>query len=68
MTSTESNATPAQHQRTHYDLTGRVAVIPGGLGGLGQAVVQAFVEAGATVVAVGSAEHAETLATMRAAL
>lgn len=61
-------ATPAQHQRTHYDLTGRVAVVPGGLGGLGQAVVQAFVEAGATVVAVGSAEHTETLANLRARL
>ena len=38
-----------------YDLTGRVALIPGGLGGLGQAVTRAFLESGAEVVA---AEHA----------
>lgn len=68
MTTADPNASPTQHQRTRYDLTGRVAVIPGGLGGLGQAVIHAFVEAGAIVVAVSSAEHTETIANLRARL
>ena len=68
MSTTDSTATPARQQRTHYDLTGRVAVIPGGLGGLGQAVTQEFIEAGAVVVAVGSSEHAETITRLRARL
>lgn len=68
MSTADPNANPARQQRTHYDLSGRVAVIPGGLGGLGQAVIQAFVEAGATVVAVGSSEHTETIAKLRARL
>lgn len=40
--------------RNTYDLRGRVAVVTGGAGGLGQTVSLAFVEAGASVVV---AEH-----------
>jgi NAD(P)-dependent dehydrogenase (short-subunit alcohol dehydrogenase family) len=41
---------------TRYDLTGKVILIPGGLGGAGQAVTRAFLESGAEVVAVGHAD------------
>ncbi len=68
MATTDDRGIETAPRRTHYNLSGRVAVIPGGLGGLGQAVVQAFVEAGAIAVAVGSAEHAETIAALRARL
>jgi NAD(P)-dependent dehydrogenase (short-subunit alcohol dehydrogenase family) len=42
---------------TRYDLTGKVTLIPGGLGGAGQAVTRAFLESGAEVVAVGRADR-----------
>jgi NAD(P)-dependent dehydrogenase (short-subunit alcohol dehydrogenase family) len=51
-----------------YELTGRVALIPGGLGGVGQAVSRAFVEAGAVVVAAGTGERAQELAALRVQL
>ena len=41
---------------TRYDLTGKVTLIPGGLGGAGQAVTRAFLESGAEVVVVGHAD------------
>lgn len=43
----------------HYDLSGRVAVITGGAGGVGQAVSVAFAEAGARVVVVERAQQRE---------
>lgn len=67
MTTTDP-ATSAGHRRTQYDLSGRVAVIPGGLGGLGQSVVRAFAEAGAIAVAVGGGEHPGAVDTLRADL
>jgi NAD(P)-dependent dehydrogenase (short-subunit alcohol dehydrogenase family) len=51
-----------------YDLTGRVALITGASGGLGPAVVRAFVEAGATVEAVARTPQSEERAEMRAQL
>lgn len=48
----------------HYDLSGRVAVITGGAGGVGQAVTRAFAAAGAAAVVVEREEmraHAEAL-------
>ncbi len=51
-----------------YDLTGRVALITGASGGLGPAVVRAFVEAGATVEAVARTPQTEEYAEMRAQL
>jgi NAD(P)-dependent dehydrogenase (short-subunit alcohol dehydrogenase family) len=41
-------------QQIVYDFSGRVALITGATGGLGQSVVRAFTEAGAVVVGVGS--------------
>ena len=41
-----------------YHLTGRVVLIPGGLGPIGRAATLAFLDAGATVVAVGEGDHA----------
>ncbi|HEY7835096.1 MAG TPA: SDR family NAD(P)-dependent oxidoreductase [Ktedonobacterales bacterium] len=46
----------------HYDLRGRVAVITGGAGGVGQGVARAFAQSGAAVVIVEREElrtHAE---------
>lgn len=43
--------------QNRYDLSGRVAVITGGAGGVGQAVSGAFAAAGATVVIVERAEQ-----------
>jgi len=48
-----------------YDLAGRVALITGASGGLGPAVVQAFVEAGASVEAVARTPQTEEYAAMR---
>ncbi len=56
-----------QHGNT-YDLRGRVALIPGGLGGLGTTVTRAFVEAGAAVVVAGAHERPAELAALRAQL
>jgi NAD(P)-dependent dehydrogenase (short-subunit alcohol dehydrogenase family) len=52
----------ADHQQiaSGYDMSGRVALIPGGLGGAGQAVIRAFLEAGAEVVTVGHAPASES--------
>lgn len=49
-----------------YDLTGRVTLIPGGLGPLGEAVTAAFLGAGATVIAVGEGEHAAEVEALKA--
>lgn len=51
-----------------YNLGGRVVLLPGGMGGLGAAVTQAFVQAGASVVIVGSHERPEQLDALRAQL
>lgn len=58
----------APHSTVTYNLAGRVVLIPGGLGGLGSAVSQAFVEAGATVVVAGETEPSDELHTLQAAL
>jgi len=51
-----------------FDLSGKRAFIPGGYGGIGEAVAQALVEAGATVTVAGrSAAKAEALAKKLAA-
>jgi NAD(P)-dependent dehydrogenase (short-subunit alcohol dehydrogenase family) len=52
----------------HYDLRGRVALIPGGLGGIGQAVSRAFAAAGAAVMAAGASERPAELDALRAGL
>src|SRR5215469_2488453 len=41
-----------QQSTAHYDFTGRVALVPGGLGGVGRAVTLAFLSAGAQVAVV----------------
>lgn len=51
-----------------YDLSGRVALVTGATGGLGQAVVRAFIGAGATVVGIGSQAGADREAPIRAHL
>jgi len=51
-----------------YNLSGRVALIPGGLGGLGKAVTRAFIAAGASVVAVDNVARDPELAALRAEL
>jgi NAD(P)-dependent dehydrogenase (short-subunit alcohol dehydrogenase family) len=48
-----------------YDLAGRVTLVPGGLGGLGAVVAQAFALAGAAVVVAGSQERPEALSALR---
>jgi NAD(P)-dependent dehydrogenase (short-subunit alcohol dehydrogenase family) len=48
----------AQVGRGQYDLTGRVAVIAGAFGALGQAATQVFAAAGAQVVAIARADGA----------
>jgi NAD(P)-dependent dehydrogenase (short-subunit alcohol dehydrogenase family) len=47
---------PQSSSTIRYDLTGKVILIPGGLGGAGQAVTRAFLESGADVVAAGHAD------------
>lgn len=39
-----------------FDLTGKKALVPGGYGGIGEAIAQAFCEAGASVVVAGRSE------------
>ncbi len=48
-----------------YDFTGRVVLIPGGLGPVGLGVTPAFLAAGATVVTVGEGERTSELANVR---
>ena len=59
--------TPRKRGNT-YNLSGRVALIPGGLGGLGRAVTRAFIGAGASVVAVDNIARDIELAALRAEL
>lgn len=51
-----------------YNLSGRVALITGGLGGLGASVAQAFARSGANVVIAGSQERPEQLTSVQAPL
>jgi NAD(P)-dependent dehydrogenase (short-subunit alcohol dehydrogenase family) len=48
---------PPEQSTAHYDFAGRVALVPGGLGGAGRAVTLAFLSAGAQVVAVEHQSH-----------
>jgi NAD(P)-dependent dehydrogenase (short-subunit alcohol dehydrogenase family) len=48
-----------------YDLSGRVVLVPGGTGGLGDAVVRGFVAAGASVVAASSRQQPESFEALR---
>lgn len=59
--------TPRKRGNT-YNLSGRVALIPGGLGGLGRAVTRAFIGAGASVVAVDNIARDIELAALRTEL
>jgi NAD(P)-dependent dehydrogenase (short-subunit alcohol dehydrogenase family) len=60
---------PASRKRGNtYNLSGRVALIPGGLGGLGKAVTHAFIAAGASVVAVDNVARDTELAALQAEL
>jgi NAD(P)-dependent dehydrogenase (short-subunit alcohol dehydrogenase family) len=52
----------------HYDLGGQVAVITGGVGGLGGAVTAAFVAAGASVVVVERSGRRQAFDTLAAQL
>jgi NAD(P)-dependent dehydrogenase (short-subunit alcohol dehydrogenase family) len=52
----------------HYDLNGRVAVITGGVGGLGGAVTTAFVAAGASVVVAQQRERRQAFDALAAQL
>lgn len=48
---------PTSSSGVTYHLADRVALIPGGLGGVGEAVTRAFVQAEARVVVTGTREH-----------
>ncbi len=50
---------------TVYDLAGRVALVTGVTGGLGPALVRAFVEAGSVVIGIGSRAGEEREAAIR---
>ncbi len=50
-----------------FDLTGKVAIVTGANGGLGQAIALALAEAGADIAAVGRSDTAETAAKIAAA-
>ena len=52
----------------HYELSGRVAVITGGVGGLGGAVTAAFVAAGASAVVVARSERRQAFDALAAGL
>lgn len=54
--------------RVVYDFAGRVAVVTGATGGLGQAVVRVFLDMGAIVVGVGSLADANNEGTIREGL
>jgi NAD(P)-dependent dehydrogenase (short-subunit alcohol dehydrogenase family) len=51
-----------------YSFAGRVALIPGGLGGVGEAMTRAFLRAGGAVVASGGGDRSRELAALRAEL
>ena len=59
---------PSSSTDNTYNLAGRVALIPGGLGGVGEDVTRAFVRAGAHVVVTGSREHSGEMDGLRESL
>ncbi|HEX9036572.1 MAG TPA: SDR family NAD(P)-dependent oxidoreductase [Ktedonobacterales bacterium] len=59
-------ASSALWRRNTYDLAGRVALVTGAFGDLGQATALALLEGGARVLAIGNREQPEALAQMRA--
>lgn len=59
---------PTSTTMNTYALAGRVALIPGGLGGIGEAVTSAFVRSGATVAVAGSREQPGKLDHLRESL
>ncbi len=61
-------ASPRTQRANTYDLSGRVALVTGGLGALGAAVSLGFARAGAQVVISGSQERTAELEKLRQAL
>jgi NAD(P)-dependent dehydrogenase (short-subunit alcohol dehydrogenase family) len=51
-----------------YDFSGRVVLVPGGSGGIGQAVTRAFAASGASVVIAGNSEHPDQMGELQAEL